>query len=63
MKEEEEGVVKDVEGEEAGGGSQTLSSLHQSFQWEWDLLKNKDLGLQFQVMVYQEEETVFLVQK
>lgn len=43
MKEEEEGVVKGVEGEEAGGGSQSFSSLHQSFQWEWDLLKNKDL--------------------
>ena len=49
MKGEAEGVVRDVEEGEVIEASQTLSRPHQSFPWEWVLLKSKDLVREFNV--------------
>ena len=43
MKEGAEGMVRGVEGGEEKGASQTLSRPHQSFPWEWVLLKSREL--------------------
>jgi len=47
VKVEAEGVVRVVEEEGERGTSQPLSSLHQSFLWEWVLWKSRELVREF----------------
>ena len=47
VKVEAEGVVRVVEEEGERGTSQPLSSLRQSFLWEWVLWKSRELVREF----------------
>ena len=49
MKGGAEGMVRDVEEGEAREASQTLSRPHQSFLWEWVLLKSRELVREYNV--------------
>ena len=52
MEEGAEGVVRDEEGVEGIGASQTLSRPRQFFPWEWVLLKNRESVRINSIMVY-----------